>query len=99
MVPLARLPRTAPGRALLRLAADDRLRGARRIRRLALVAAIWRGLVPAVGAERLGPLPRRPMGLGRAVGLELGRRRALGLCAVPLRPVGAGRRPMGLDPR
>src|SRR5260370_3029350 len=98
MVPLARLPRTAPGGALLCLAADDRLRRAGRIRRLALVAAIWRGLVPAIGAQRLGPLPRRPVGLGRAVGLELGRFRALGLPPVPFPPGGAHPPPTGLDP-
>ena len=44
-----------------------------------------------VGAEsrgrRLGALPRRTLGMGRPVGLDVGGRRALGLRRLPLRPL------------
>src|SRR5713226_3557348 len=59
---------------------------------------IWRGLVPQIAAGRLGALSRGSLGLDRALGLELGRRLALGLRPVPLRPVGTGRRSLGLGP-
>jgi len=58
-----------------------------------------RGLVPEIGAGGLGTLPRRPLGLGRALGLELGGRCALGICAVSLRALGPYRRPLGLGAR
>ena len=38
---------------------------------------------------RMGSLPLRPLGVGRAVGLDLGRSRGVGLRAIPLRTVGA----------
>ncbi len=53
----------------------------------------------ARGAGRLGAVPLRPLALGRAVGLELGRRRTLGLCAVPLWPLGVARRTLVLVAR
>src|SRR5438445_793477 len=43
-----------------------------------------------------GAVSLRPLGLGRAVGLDVDRRRALGLCAVPLRPLGLRGRGLGL---
>ena len=46
--------------------------------------------------RRLDALPRRPLGLGRPLGLDLGRRRALGLRRVALRPLGQHRRHLGL---
>ena len=55
--------------------------------------AVW---FPLEVRSRLGALPLRPLGLGAALGLDLGRRRALGLRAVPLRPLGALARPLGL---
>jgi len=58
-----------------------------------------RGLVSEIGAGGLGTLPRRPLGLGRALGLELGGRCALGICAVSLRALGPYRRPLGLGAR
>ncbi len=47
--------------------------------------ALW---VPRSVAVDWAPYSDRPLGLGPAVGLDLGRRRALGLRAVPLRPLG-----------
>ncbi|MCK7498837.1 MAG: hypothetical protein MZW92_55970 [Comamonadaceae bacterium] len=44
---------------------------------------------------RLGAVPLRPLVLGAALGLDLDRRRALGLRAVPLRPLGALGRALG----
>src|SRR5690349_10903728 len=58
---------------------------------------LWRGLV-SKRANRLGALYAWPLGLGRAVGLDLDRRRALGLCAVPLRALGVHRRSLVLGP-
>src|SRR5260370_10200804 len=88
MVPLARLPGAAPGGAVLRVAPNDRLRDARRVWRMARGPRLWRGLVPEFGAGRLGALPLRLLELDRALGVELDRRRAVGLRAVPLRPLG-----------
>ena len=51
---------------------------------------------PTTVVARLGAVPLRPLGLGPPLGLDLGRRRAVGLRAVPLRPLGHGRRPLGL---
>ena len=50
--------------------------------------AVRPGLVPACDGRRLAALPARPLGLGRAVRLDLGFRRGLGLGAVPLRHLG-----------
>src|SRR5260370_17265782 len=49
--------------------------------------------------RRLGALPLWPLGLGGAVGLDLGRRCALGVCSLPLRPLGLCQRLLGLDSR
>jgi hypothetical protein len=46
---------------------------------------VW---VPKFRADGLGAVPRRSLGLDLAVGLDLGRRPAVGLCAVPLWPLG-----------
>ena len=61
-------------------------------------AGIRRGLVSAGGAG-LGAVSRGQLGLCGALGLDLGGQRALGLRAVPLRPLGAYRRPLGLGAR
>ena len=50
--------------------------------------ALRHRLGAARGAGRLGTVPLRPLALGPALGLDLGRRRALGLRAVPLRALG-----------
>ena len=97
---LARDRRDAAAQSVaLRLARDHRLRVARRVRRLARDARLRPGVVPARGPRRLGALSRRPLGVGRAVGLDVDRRGAVGLRAVPLRTVGAGRRRVGLGSR
>src|SRR5207244_5725328 len=44
----------------------------------------------------LGAVPLRPLGLGGAVGLDVDRRRAVGLRAVSLRPLGVRGRRLGL---
>ena len=46
--------------------------------------------------RRMGALQRRPLGLDPALGLDLGRRCALGLRAVPLRPLGQLSQPLVL---
>ena len=54
------------------------------------------GLGAALGAGRLGALPHRPLVLRAAVGLDLGRRAAVGLRALPLRPLGEPQQPLVL---
>ena len=49
--------------------------------------------------RRLGPIPRWPLGVDHAVGLDVDRRCTLGLRAVSLWPLGVFRQPLGLDPR
>src|SRR5436190_992674 len=53
------------------------------------------GLRQRLGAEGcprgLGALSRRPLGLGRPVGLDVGGRCTMGLCGVPLRALGLRR--------
>ncbi len=54
---------------------------------------------PESSGHRLGALPRRPLGMDRPLGLDLGGRRALGLRRVALRPLDESARNMGLGPR
>ena len=82
----------------LRVAADDRLRRSRRARPLGVVARVRHGLVSDDGRGRLGAVPLRPLELGRGLRLDVGRRCAVGLRAVPLRPLGARRQPLGMVP-
>ena len=56
---------------------------------------VW---APHACGPGLGAVPVRPMGLGRAVGMDLDRRCPLGFRAVPLRSMGIPRRTLGLDP-
>ena len=58
--------------------------------------AVW---FPQGTPRQLGALPPRPLGMDLALGLDLDRRRALGLCAVPLRPLGPDRFALGLGAR
>src|ERR1700733_10959398 len=44
----------------------------------------------------MGALYLRALGLDQSLGLDLGRRRALGICAFPLWPLGLRRRFLGL---
>ena len=69
---------------------------ARRARRLARDAGLRPGLVSAQCPCGLGALSGRPLGVGRAVGLDVDRRSAVGLRALPLREVGADRRLLGM---
>ncbi len=55
-----------------------------------------RGGLVSAGRAGLGAVPTRPLGLCRSLGLDVGRRRALGVRAVPLRPLGVDRRALGL---
>ena len=52
------------------------------------IPRLRRGLGASRRRRRLGAVPLRPLGLGRALGLDLDRRRALGIRALPLRTVG-----------
>ena len=83
----------------LRVAADGRLRRPRRAtvagRATPDYGAVW---YPTTVAAGLGAVPLRLLELGRGLRLDLGRRRAVGLRAVPLRSLGARRRPLGLVP-
>ena len=77
----------------------DRLRGTRHLWRLGHGTSLRQRLGAARGAGRLGTVPLRPLALGGAVGLELGRLRTVGLCAVSLRPLGDDRRTLVLVAR
>jgi hypothetical protein len=55
--------------------------------------AVW---LPHQRAGRLGALPPWPLGMGATLGLDLDRRRALGFCALPLRPLVHVAQPLGL---
>ena len=57
----------------LRVAGNDRRRRSRHLWRLVGHAGIRRRLDAAYRGRRLGTVPDRPLGLGRALGLELGR--------------------------
>ena len=54
---------------------------------------------PESRGGRLGALPRRTLGMGRPLGLDLGGRRALGLRRVPLRPLDESSRNVGVGAR
>ena len=73
-----------------------RLRGPQRLRRLDQRRRLRPRLGAALRAERLGALSHRALGLRAAVGLDLDRRAALGLRAVPLWPLGQSRQSLGL---
>ncbi len=73
------------------LGGSDRLPGPGPVRHLASSARLRLRLGPAQRARRLGALSGRSLGVGRALGLDLGGRSALGLCAVALWPLGLDR--------
>ena len=58
--------------------------------------AVW---VPDARRAGLGAVSPRSLGVDLAVGLDVGRRRAVGLRAFPLRPLGARPRPLGVGAR
>ncbi len=100
--PVERLARRGRGPlhlGALRVARDSRLPGPRCERKLARFARLRGDLDPQRRAGRLGALSHRPLDLAGALGLDLGRRRALGLRAVSLRPLGLCRRQLGLGAR
>ena len=72
----------------LRLAGDDGCARPGPLRPLGADARIRRAVAARRRANRLGALQHRPLGLGAPVGLDLGRRCAVGLRAVSLRPLG-----------
>ena len=80
------------------LARNGRLRRSRHLWRMAKLSGLRRGLVPDLRGRRLGAVPPWPVGVAAFLGLDLGRRGALGLRAVPLRSLGAYRGPLGLVP-
>ena len=45
----------------------------------------------------MGTVPRWPLGVDRSLGIDLGRRCTLGLCSVPLWPLGVLVGPLGMD--
>src|SRR5215472_9031299 len=73
-------------RVLLRFTRDDRRRRSRRLRQLEHRLAVRLDLVPEQRALWLGTLHLRPLVVGQPLGLDLDRRRALGVRAVPLWP-------------
>ena len=83
----------------LRVAGSRRLRGSRCPWQLARRSDLRQRLDADPCRRRLDAVPRWPLGLGRSVGLDLGRRRALGLCRVALRPLGQHQRQLGLGAR
>ncbi len=84
------------GLGALRLARRDGLPGPRCLRRLACRIGLRQRVGAEPGGRRLGPLSRRPLGMDRSVGLDLGRRRAVGLRRVALRPLGEHPQPVVL---
>ena len=72
----------------LRFARSRRLRRSRRPGRMDRRARVRPRVAPDVRRQRLGAVSLRSLGLGLAVGLDLDRRRALGLRALPLWPLG-----------
>ena len=59
---------------------------------------LWRRLV-SIGRRGMGAVPRRPLGVGGAVGLDLGGRCSVGIRAGALRPLGLCERRLGMDTR
>ncbi len=98
LVPGARSARRNVGRRALRPARDDRLRGSRSVRRMARGGRL-RSCLDSARQRRVGAVPLRSLGLDRSVGLDLDRRCAVGIRAVPLRTLGAPLRRLGLDAR
>ncbi len=96
---MGRRPRCARGCLAVRAlcaARHDRLYGAGRLWRLAAGPRLRRGLVPAHRGGGLGTLQHGPLGMGGAVGLDLDRRRPLGVCAFALWTLGILWQPLGL---
>ena len=77
----------------------DRLRRPRRSRRVAVRVLVRPCVAAAVSRVRLGAVSIRPLGMGQSLGLDLDRRRALGLCTVSLRPMGEPAQPLVLGAR
>jgi hypothetical protein len=71
------------------------VRGSRRIRYLEQRGPV-RSRLGASRPRRLGTISRRSLGLDRALGMDVGGRPAVGVCAVPLRPLGKHARRVGL---
>ena len=71
-------------------------RRSRPLRGVANHSGIRRRLVSERRRSRLGALPRRLLGRGRRMGTDVGGQRAVGIRAVPLRPLGVHLRPLGL---
>ena len=82
----------------LRFAADGRRRGSRSIRDLEPGSRVRRGLVPVGRRRGLGAVSQRLLDRSGRLGTDMGRLCAVGLCAVPLRPLGLHRWPLGLVP-
>src|SRR5204863_1190827 len=80
----------------LRFEPDGRLRRPRAIRYLADVSRLWRRVVPYRSGRRLGAVSGGALGFNAGLGLDLGRLRPVGVCAVPLRPMGERRRSLGM---
>ncbi len=59
-------------------------------------AGLRSGVVSHTGRGGLGAVPRGSLGVDRSLGLDVGGRRALGLRAVSLRPLGVLARPLGV---
>jgi len=71
----------------------------RRIRSVERHSPVRPCLVAGARGSRLATVPCRPLGLAGSLGLDLDRRRAVGLGAVPLRTLGQSFVPLVLGPR
>src|SRR5882724_4354785 len=83
-------------RAAISVGRRHGLRGPQRLRQLGRRRQLRPGLGAARRAERLGALSHRVLVIREAVGLDLDRRAAVGLCALPLRPLGQQQQSLGM---
>ena len=84
----ARPPLGHLGVRALRFARGHRLSGPRCQRRLARRGRLRQRVGAQPPRHRLGAVSRRPLGVDRSVGLDLGRQRAVGVRGIPLWPLG-----------
>ena len=92
----SRSRRRPAGRRPLCLPRDDGCGRPRPLRCMGADTRIRADLDTAQCRRRLGALQHRPLGLGAALGMDLGRRSPVGLCPLSLRPLGLSPKRLGL---